>query len=229
MKVHDIRQMVALYLTLQPLPPAFISESVYDAQLQQLLIDQLIANPHTIAYPPATDYQRKFWKNVVVALEGNGVEVEGEIYERLICMLSTPVRQGPPEASYLTYLLRRPESGTIPTATWRRPSGIDNFGQDHRPLTILESRTTIERGTTGLRTWRASLDLSEWILQNQYTVSSARVLELGSGAGLLGLLVATIQQLNRPTDTEQASCIYLTDIDDDVLARCALNIRLPCS
>jgi hypothetical protein len=49
MKVHDIRQMVALYLTLQPLPPAFISESVYDAQLQQLLIDQLIANPHTIA------------------------------------------------------------------------------------------------------------------------------------------------------------------------------------
>jgi methylase of polypeptide subunit release factors len=61
------------------------------------------------------------------------------------------------------------------------------------------------------------------------TVSSARVLELGSGAGLLGLLVATIQQLNRPTDTEQASCIYLTDIDDDVLARCALNIRLPCS
>ncbi|QRW24556.1 methyltransferase domain protein [Rhizoctonia solani] len=136
-------------------------------------------------------------------------------------------RQGPPEASYLTYLIPRPQSWTTSAQAWHRSSGIDNFSQDHRPLTIQESRTTIERGTTGLRTWRASLDLSEWILQNHHIVSSARVLELGSGVGLLGLLVATLQQLSRPTVVEQSSCIYMTDVDDDVLARCGLNVRLP--
>ncbi|KAJ1301496.1 hypothetical protein OPQ81_008752 [Rhizoctonia solani] len=211
------------------LDEASIAEHVHDEQSQRILIDQLISNPHTIIYPPATDYQRKFWKNVVAILEGNGIEIEDKIYERLICTLNTPVRQGPPDASYLTYLLGRPESCTISTVTWCRPPGVDNFGQDYRPLTIRESRTTIERGTTGLRTWRASLDLSEWILQNHDIISSARVLELGSGVGLLGLLVATLQQLARPTDAKQTSCIYLTDVDDEVLARCKSNIRLPCN
>ncbi|CAE6470537.1 unnamed protein product [Rhizoctonia solani] len=175
MKVHDINQMVALYLALQPLPQAYIAEHVHDTQSQRILIDQLISNAHTIAYPPATDYQRKFWKNVVAALEGKGVEIEEEIYERLICTLNTPVKQGPPEASYLTYLLSRPESCTISTTTWRRPPDIDNFSQDYRPLTIRESRTTIERGTTGLRTWRASLDLAEWALQNHPASPSVHV------------------------------------------------------
>ncbi|KEP53428.1 putative methyltransferase [Rhizoctonia solani 123E] len=228
-KVHDIHQAVALYLTLQPLPPASIAEHVHDAQSQQFLIDQLIANPHTIAYPPAADYQKKFWKSVVIVLEEKGVEIEEAIYERLICTLNVPVRQGPPEASYLTYLLSRPKSRTISTATWRRPPAVDNFSQDYRPLTIRESRTTIERGTTGLRTWRAGLDLSEWILQNYHIIASARVLELGSGVGLLGLLVATLQQLARPADVKQTSCIYMTDVDDDVLARCTSNVRLPCN
>ncbi|KAH7334490.1 putative methyltransferase-domain-containing protein [Rhizoctonia solani] len=229
MKVHDIDQVVALYLALQPLSPTTIAEHVRDMESQRILIDRLIENPHTIAYPPTTDYQRKFWKNVVAVLEERGVEIEEAIYERLICTLNTPVRQGPPEASYLTYLLGRPESCTISTSIWCRPPGIDNFSQDYRPLTILESRTTIERGTTGLRTWRASLDLSEWILQNYHIIASARVLELGSGVGLLGLVIATLQQLARPTDSKQTSCIYLTDVDDDVLARCISNVRLPCN
>lgn len=33
-------------------------------------------------------------------------------------------------------------------------------------VTLLESRTTIEAGTTGMRTWRASLLLGEWLLHN---------------------------------------------------------------
>ena len=32
--------------------------------------------------------------------------------------------------------------------------------------TLLESRTTIEAGTTGLRTWSASLVLAEYLITN---------------------------------------------------------------
>lgn len=37
-------------------------------------------------------------------------------------------------------------------------------------LVLLESRTTIEAGTTGLRTWRASLMLGEWLLEHPGTL-----------------------------------------------------------
>ncbi|KAB5595046.1 Methyltransferase [Ceratobasidium theobromae] len=210
----DVERLVALHLALQPVERALITDTLVDTNSQRNLIEQTIRNPHLTLYPPAPDYQHKFWKNVIA-------EIEDEIYVHLISTLSVPVRQGPPEASYLTYLLRRPESSPISADTWRRPPGVDNFSQDQRPLTILESRTTIERGTTGLRTWRASLDLAEWVLRNN--LFSARILELGSGAGLLGLVIATIQQLARPNadanHLRETPCICMTDVDEDVLRR----------
>lgn len=232
----DIDRVVSLYLALQPLPTTIIAKAIVDEQSQQKLIDQIVKNPHLIAYPPAPEYQKKFWKSVVAALEAKDLGIEDEIYEHLITTLDTPVRQGPPATSYLTYLLRRPESSPIPPKAWRRPPGFDNFCQDYRPLTILESRTTIERGTTGLRTWRASLDLAEWLLQNNHVVTGARILELGSGTGLLGLLVATLQRLawsnagcGGDTNLGERPCIYLTDVNEEVLVRCSSNLNLPCN
>jgi hypothetical protein len=45
----------------------------------------------------------------------------------------------------------------------RRASSV--VKEDDR-VTLLESRTTIEAGTTGMRTWQASLVLGEWLLYN---------------------------------------------------------------
>lgn len=36
----------------------------------------------------------------------------------------------------------------------------------HRTVTVLESRTTIENGTTGLRTWPASFVLSQYLISH---------------------------------------------------------------
>lgn len=54
-----------------------------------------------------------------------------------------------------------------------------------------------------------------------------RVLELGCGTGLLGIVVATIQQRNPRVDA--SGSISLTDVRPDVLERCQHNAKLPCS
>ncbi|QRV83438.1 ubiquitin family protein [Ceratobasidium sp. AG-Ba] len=230
-----IDRFVALYLALQPIPPSLI-ESI--ASSQDEIAAQLLKNPHVEAYPPTPEYQRRAWKSIVATLEEHSVEVSDEIYMHLVQLMSAPPSAGPPAASYSTYLLPCPDPGTAALEMWRRLPGLDNFDQSRRPVTILESRTTIERGTTGLRTWRASLDLAEWVFRNNRIVSFARVLELGSGVGLLGLTVATLQKIFQASQTpeeaknrppERTPCIVMTDVDEDVLTRCATNLRLPCN
>jgi methylase of polypeptide subunit release factors len=53
------------------------------------------------------------------------------------------------------------------------------------------------------------------------------VLELGSGTGFLGLIVADIQVSGGGGTGHPALC--LTDVNDDVLRRCHENTQLPCS
>jgi protein-lysine N-methyltransferase EEF2KMT len=53
------------------------------------------------------------------------------------------------------------------------------------------------------------------------------VLELGSGTGFLGLIVADIQVNGSGTTGRDA--LYLTDVNGDVLRRCHENTRLSCS
>lgn len=42
---------------------------------------------------------------------------------------------------------------------------------DHITTTLLESRTTIESGTTGLRTWRASFVLAQYLIAHPGMIS----------------------------------------------------------
>lgn len=64
---------------------------------------------------------------------------------------------------------------------------------------------------------------------------NSRILELGSGAGFLGILLAQLQieSLGRPEsgniiNTDKPS-LYLTDLNEQVLKRCESNVKLPCS
>ena len=114
----------------------------------------------------------------------------------------------------------------------------------YHSVTLFESRTTIESGTTGLRTWRASFVLAQFLIQNPSMTcvtnphhSNSRhylailvnksVLELGSGTGFLGLIVADIQASRGGA----AGCpvLHLTDVDENVLRQCSENTQLPCS
>lgn len=167
-------------------------------ELQPELFAALLDDGHLTAYPPSTEYQRAFWRHVILSIEMSGnvsecapltrwfndvsrialapQEVDQCIYDHYIevLRLSTSVKPlvyvvhvlrffplwcssqlnafslSSPSPSYMTYLMRRP------------PLGVK---EDDR-VTLLESRTTIEAGTTGMRTWQASLMLGEWLLCN---------------------------------------------------------------
>ncbi|KAI0784916.1 nicotinamide N-methyltransferase-like protein [Abortiporus biennis] len=113
-----------------------------------------------------------------------------------------------PSPSYMTY-------------TWR-PSCSQAL---HSNATLLESQTTIESGTTGLKTWPASLALAEYLIANPDIVRHKHVMELGCGAGLLGIITASLQE----HISFENSSLYLTDVRDDVLKRCNDNVRLTCN
>jgi hypothetical protein len=72
-------------------------------------------------------------------------------------------------------------------------------------VTLAEEQKTISHGTTGLRTWGASLRLAELVLdrpadvfpsppspQGPTMTTTFDVLELGAGVGFLGLFLATL-------------------------------------
>jgi len=65
-------------------------------------------------------------------------------------------------------------------------------------------------GTTGFRTWEASFLLSEWILA-QGDIKGKRILELGSGTGLVGIIAAKLGAKVTMTDGSEAVIERLQD------------------
>lgn len=59
------------------------------------------------------------------------------------------------------------------------------------------------------------------------SVVNKSVLELGSGTGFLGLILADIQVSSGGVTRQPA--LYLTDVNENVLRRCHENTQLPCS
>jgi predicted nicotinamide N-methyase len=101
--------------------------------------------------------------------------------DRLSELLASPL---PSEAdaaqqkSYVTYSLplldKTPEASAGPSQ-----------------ITLFESRNLISAaGTTGLRTWEASLHLGQYLCANASLVQGKGILELGAGTGYLSILCA---------------------------------------
>ncbi|KDQ31265.1 hypothetical protein PLEOSDRAFT_1037061 [Pleurotus ostreatus PC15] len=124
----------------------------------------------------------------------------------------------PPSQSFLTYYWRT-NHGDVGQCE-AKSDDIDT--SQHRLVTVMESRTTIERGTTGLRTWLASFVLAHYLTLNPGLVIGKRVLELGSGTGFLGIVIAAIQG-------SSPGALWLTDVEESVLNRCRENVQLQCN
>ncbi|KAF8899222.1 hypothetical protein BD779DRAFT_1659128 [Infundibulicybe gibba] len=133
------------------------------------------------------------------------------------CDLGLPLR-APPSPSYVTHFWNLEGD---PHMTQESES-VDMARL--KTTTLFESRTTIESGTTGLRTWRAGFLLAQYLILRPELVQGKRVLELGSGAGFLGITVASLQ-----TFSALNSSLWMTDVNGTVLQRCRENIGLPCN
>lgn len=173
--------------------------------LQSALLTQIVESDVFASNPPAKNFQIQFWKRTISHLEGCGdlEEVDSRIYDIMLALLSQGTNapgqhvRGPPPPSFLTHFWRLPGSEELVTTT------------------ILESRTTIEAGTTGLHTWGASLALCQHLQAHPELVRGKRVLELGCGSGLLGIVVARLG----------AKRVILTDGSQEVLDRCRDNVQ----
>lgn len=101
------------------------------------------------------------------------------------------------QKAYVTYHF------PAPLADDRRPK--------ERPVTLLESRSVISSSrTTGLRTWEAALHLGTFLAseRGQSMVRGKKVLELGSGTGVLAILLAKHLEV---------SAVVATDGDEAVV------------
>ncbi|KAI0800674.1 putative methyltransferase-domain-containing protein, partial [Fomes fomentarius] len=218
--LHPLLNVLRAYATLRP-PKAIWRPEVSFSLAHDFFLDHLLLNPHFKQFPPSIQYQITFWKWAIEWLEGlmsEEDELDERIYTHSVNLLqstsSKVVGIARPASSYLTYLWPT-------TRVVERP-----VHPGYASATLLESRTVIEAGTTGLRTWSASLILAQHILSHSEIVANRRVLELGCGAGFLGIIAATIQ-LDGPAP--QTSSLWLTDVNESVLQRCKVNLKLPCN
>lgn len=144
------------------------------------------------------------------------------ICARVLMRTPTASASGPPSQSHLTqYWAARPQS-------------LPNFDlSEWHTLTLLESRTTVEHGTTAMRTWLAARILAQFLVENPHYVCGKRVLELGAGTGFLGAVVASVQlQLGTEEEErkrEEMGTLWLTDVNDAALERCKYNLQIPCN
>ncbi|KAF8482058.1 putative methyltransferase-domain-containing protein [Russula ochroleuca] len=190
-------------------------------QVHDFVLSCILLDPHLLQYPPSHAYQLSFWKWAIEHLEkllGDEACTSLPFISVTISKPATHDAAAPPPPSFVTHYWRpAPQSG---------PPGAIPSTENHS-VTLFESRTTIESGTTGLRTWRASFVLAQFLIQNSTVLMNKSVLELGSGTGFLGLIVADIQVSSGGVTGHPV--LYLTDVNEDVLRRCHENTQLPCN
>ncbi|PPQ64306.1 hypothetical protein CVT26_002189 [Gymnopilus dilepis] len=209
--------------------------------INEFLVNDILQSPHFQRYPPSSQYQNRFWKWVIQSLEDASsraneeeayFEIDSQIYDHYLALDSSSDRATnmslpgpslllPSSPSYITHFWNPQDEQISP----RTMVDLSHY----QTTTLLESRNLIESGTTGLRTWLASFVLSQYLILHPELIASKRILELGSGIGFLGIIVCTLQQLQKTRESLPIGSLWLTDVNDEVLARCRDNIRLPCN
>ncbi|GLB43496.1 putative lysine methyltransferase [Lyophyllum shimeji] len=213
-------------------------------------LEHILLNPHFLQYPPSDQYQKTFWKWAIYHLENmapiEDFEIDPRIYQHYLtwlpssglspgsarpdhrdelCPQGLPL-QKPPAPSYVTHFWKPPQA----TAVQDDQSSLKTIQlNEYETITLLESRTTIESGTTGLRTWLASFMLSQYLTKHSDVLVNKRILELGSGVGFLGIIIARLQQLSSKSPDAPLPTLWLTDVNETVLSRCQDNVRMSCN
>ncbi|KAF8625666.1 hypothetical protein AX15_005245 [Amanita polypyramis BW_CC] len=213
------------YSSLAPPNSFFIPSYLPPAEIHSFFLSTVLLNPYLQQYPPSRQYQKTFWKWAIHAMEdllsnSEDGEIDPRFYDHYLSIQeagnnSVTLINTPPSQSYITYYRTQP---------YKNLSDQIDMNSLTR-ITLFESRTTIESGTTGLRTWKASFILADYLFNNPELIQGKSVLELGSGTGFLGAVIAMRQQQNMLPGTS----LYLTDVNEQVLLRCHNNINLPCN
>ncbi|XP_043945721.1 protein-lysine N-methyltransferase EEF2KMT-like [Protopterus annectens] len=133
-----------------------------DTSVIQDILQKTVLHPLCKKYPPSVKYRKIFLTELIKKHEATAAEPDDMLYEALAAVLCT-------------------EESTLCYTSYLLPTG--------ESVTLCESIAAISEGTTGLVTWEAALCTAEWSIENPHLFSDRTVLELGSGAGLTGIVL----------------------------------------
>ncbi|KNE70669.1 hypothetical protein AMAG_15427 [Allomyces macrogynus ATCC 38327] len=146
---------------------------------------------------PNTKYLSTFLRRYVRMIEEAGEELD----EDLLTFHCDLMGQG------------AADTGDLPHDFTLKTYFLDSRVSDNY-VTTMESANTISGGTTGLKTWPASLSMAEYLLTHPDLIRGKTVVELGSGVGVLGLVCARLS----------AARVALTDVNASVLSVLEKNV-----
>ncbi|KAL7745426.1 hypothetical protein ACLKA6_015437 [Drosophila palustris] len=141
---------------------------------QRDLIAATCAHPLNRRFPVRRSYQEAFVKRLMQLLKDHE-ELHDDIYESLCGQLAKATLDN--EATNST-------GSTGSTYAYKH-----YVLQPEEHITLRESNSFVSEGTTGLCTWEAALALADYLLEHSSLLNGKNVLELGAGAGLLGILL----------------------------------------
>ncbi|KAL3269942.1 hypothetical protein HHI36_008998 [Cryptolaemus montrouzieri] len=170
-------------------------DSVSSEEKQEELIGRTVGSELILKFPINVSYQKRFLKVYIDYLESKKSIVGDAVYNAFGRLVALPVDSS---FYYVHYPIKFKESESLPL------------------IILKENINIISEGTTGLRTWQASLALAEWALQNRVYVEKKDILELGSGIGLTGLIVSLLTK---------SSKYILTDCHPSVLSVLRENVK----
>ncbi|KAI8588461.1 putative methyltransferase-domain-containing protein [Geranomyces variabilis] len=186
---------------------------------QQRILALTHASPLSARYPPSAAYSRAFLKALLTAAQHDD---EAECEDLLLAYVDALSSASSNDelnfnpyahvtssaATYVSYPLCGVAGASIGIGEW---------------ITLREATAKISQGTTGLVTWEAALRFAEYLngcgtaaLYPRLDIRCKRVLELGSGPGLLGIVAARLG----------AAYVCLTDFDARVLSTLEENVAI---
>jgi len=187
--------------------------------VQSFVLAKCIKDKICRKYPPAPVFLRQMLKLLILAAESDGEEVLESLYELHAAYLLTQQDSISEIAGkcYKSYTYAVPmEARRAWLACTVRESEREVAVEVVEELITLRVSLNMLEGATGCCLWPASLFLTEVLLNHPELVSGKKCLELGAGAGMVGVCLARLA----------AAKIVLTDGDLATLANLRHNLQV---
>ncbi|KAL5730325.1 hypothetical protein ACHQM5_003161 [Ranunculus cassubicifolius] len=158
---------------------------------------------------PSNLFIKNFLKKVILEVESSGDAVLDELYEQFAHYI-TSVKDG---------ILAKENTKVCKTVSFLIPNDwveLPTCLKSTKLEVPLQCSLNMLEGDTGCSIWPSSLYLSEFILSYPEIFTAKSCFEVGSGVGLVGIVLALVK----------ASQVILTDGDMSTLANLKLNLKL---